>query len=155
ICLRCLEKDPRRRYASAAALAEDLRRFLAGEPIRARPIGAWERGVKWVRRRPAVAALLALVIGVTAVGFGLVTWQWREGTTAPREVQARLYYNRIGRADRALAVNNVGRAEQLLDECPPERRQWEWHFLKRLCHAAPVAFRDNWHSVESAAFSPD
>jgi tetratricopeptide (TPR) repeat protein/predicted Ser/Thr protein kinase len=61
ICLRCLEKNPRNRYESAWALAEDLGRFLAHEPIRARQATTWERGVKWVKRRPTKAALLACV----------------------------------------------------------------------------------------------
>jgi serine/threonine protein kinase len=60
ICLKCLQKEPRRRYASTSALAEDLRRFLAGEPIQARPTGVWERGIKWARRRPTAAALVAV-----------------------------------------------------------------------------------------------
>ena len=77
ICLKCLHKQPQSRYATALALAEDLRRFLAVEPIRARPASIWERAIKWSRRRPALAALggttalaavtLAIVIGLANV----------------------------------------------------------------------------------------
>jgi serine/threonine protein kinase len=60
ICLKCLQREPHKRYASALELAEDVRRFQAGEPIRARPVSGWERAVKWVRRRPTLAALSGL-----------------------------------------------------------------------------------------------
>jgi serine/threonine protein kinase/tetratricopeptide (TPR) repeat protein len=63
ICLKCLRKEPARRYASALDLADDLRRFLSGEPIQARPTGVWERGRKWARRRP-VSAMLVVVSAV-------------------------------------------------------------------------------------------
>ncbi len=82
ICLKCLEKDPRRRYPSAAALGDDLRRYLAGEPISARPVTRLERAVKWARRRPAIAGLLGLVALVAAVGLGGVLWQWRQAVLA-------------------------------------------------------------------------
>jgi WD40 repeat protein/tRNA A-37 threonylcarbamoyl transferase component Bud32 len=77
IALKCLEKDPQKRYADAAALAEDLHRFLAGSTILARPTGAAERLRKWVRRRPAVAQLSAAVVALFVLGFILVAWQWR------------------------------------------------------------------------------
>ncbi len=79
ICLKCLEKDPAQRYRSAESLADDLDRWIEGEPIQARPSTTWERIVKWVRRRPAAAALMAvsgvaaiLVIGALAVSYWLV-----------------------------------------------------------------------------------
>jgi WD40 repeat protein/tRNA A-37 threonylcarbamoyl transferase component Bud32 len=70
VCLKCLRKEPAQRYASAEALADDLDRFVAGEPISARPAAAWERGVRWVRRRPATAGLLATgaIAALTLVG---------------------------------------------------------------------------------------
>ncbi len=87
ICLKCLEKEPSRRYASASALAADLGRFLAGEPILARPVARSERAVKWARRKPTIAALLGLVTLVTALGFGGVLWQWRAALLARRDAE--------------------------------------------------------------------
>src|SRR6185312_15460197 len=66
VCLKCLEKDPKRRYSSALALAEDLGRWLKHEPIQARRTGVFTRGRKWVRRNPASALLAASLIALAA-----------------------------------------------------------------------------------------
>ena len=88
ICLKCLEKEPGKRYASAAALGEDLGRYLAGQPIVARPVGPAEWAVKWVRRRPAIAALSALVVGTALLGLSGVIWQWRAAVASRIDAQA-------------------------------------------------------------------
>jgi serine/threonine protein kinase len=69
ICLKCLQKEPRKRYVSAEALADDLRRFRGGEPIQARPVRRLEPLLKWTRRQPVAAASLATVLLVTGVAF--------------------------------------------------------------------------------------
>jgi tetratricopeptide (TPR) repeat protein/predicted Ser/Thr protein kinase len=75
-CLKCLQKEPARRYASALDLADDLRHFLAGEPVRARPVGPAGRLGRWARRNPKVATLLAVLALVVAAGLTTVTALW-------------------------------------------------------------------------------
>ena len=75
ICLKCLEKEPSRRYATAAAMAEDLRRFSRGEPILARPVGHVERLERWCRRKPVVASLSLALVVVSAIGLAFSAWQ--------------------------------------------------------------------------------
>jgi WD40 repeat protein len=96
VCLKCLEKDPRRRYDSAAALAEDLGRWLRGEPIVARPVGRSERLWLWCRRNPVVASLVGAVTALLvalAVGSTIAAYQYerlarKERLTADKAVEA-------------------------------------------------------------------
>jgi len=82
ICLKCLEKEPKRRYASAGGLADDLDHWLHGEPITARSTSSWERLWKWARRNPAIAA----VILVSVLGISGIVWQWRKARAYANEV---------------------------------------------------------------------
>src|SRR5262249_58232405 len=83
MCLKCVDKEPAGRYRSAEALAEDLERWLAGEPILARRSGAWERARKWARRKPAAAALVAvLALAVPGLLTGALLYQGQRARVA-------------------------------------------------------------------------
>jgi tetratricopeptide (TPR) repeat protein len=126
ICLKCLAKDRRKRYASAEALADDLQRFLAGEPIRARPVGRPERLWRWCRRNPFVAALLGACALLLVAGTAVSTWQAVRATLAEGLAQQRLRQATAEkeRADeeRAVAVAvNEFLQNDLLGEATPDR----------------------------------
>lgn len=94
ITLKCLHKSPGRRYATAEALAEDLQRWRRGEPILARPISTMERSVKWVRRRPLVAAsLLFVVLGLLGVTFLSVRFGRERAVESERHRRERVRLN--------------------------------------------------------------
>jgi serine/threonine protein kinase/tetratricopeptide (TPR) repeat protein len=93
ICLKCLQKEPGKRYPSARALAEDLRRFLVGEPIRARPVGPAGRLWRWCRRKPAVASLTFTLLLSGVIGLAAVISLWLHA----REQKARAEANAIAR----------------------------------------------------------
>lgn len=117
ICLKCLEREPARRYPTAAALAEDLRRFLAGEPIVARPLSPPVRFVRWCRRRPALAAawILALLLAVGGVTSSVVIERMlRRARHAEGESRERLREARLAEARAVRRTTAPGRRAQAL-----------------------------------------
>jgi WD40 repeat protein len=171
ICLKAMAKESARRYPTAADLSADLRRFLEGKPILARPVARWERAWKWARRRPAAAALIILtpVALLALVGLTIAQLynaqlvrarqgeedQRRRAEAALENSLTYLYFHRVLAAEREWWDNNTARVKELLAECPPERRQWEWHYLNRLCHPELPVLVGHTDLVLSAAFSPD
>src|SRR6059058_4351910 len=107
ICLKCLEKDPKRRYASALALAEDLERWVRHEPIRARRIGVFTRGRKWIRRNPTSALLIASLVALAAAS-GWIVWK---SEMIPRPVTTGIavlpFENLSGQNERGAFVDGV------------------------------------------------
>ncbi len=161
ICLKCLEKDPGKRYARAAALGEDLRRYLSGEPIVARPVTRLERAVKWTRRKPAIAALLALVAMVTALGLGGVLWQWRTAVRQTELAQRRLYDVQMNLVQRCWEDYNGTLLHQgLVDQLPAnqggiDRRGFEWFYWQRKMSEDHLTLRLGYTRISSLAYSPD
>jgi tRNA A-37 threonylcarbamoyl transferase component Bud32 len=122
ICLKCLQKAPNHRYASAGELAEDLHHFQAKEPIRARPVGRGERLLKWCRRHPAVSVLSATVILLTLALGSLVTWQWRQAVTALAELRSEKAARALRQAA-ALPDAAPGRVPAILEELENNREE--------------------------------
>jgi WD40 repeat protein/serine/threonine protein kinase len=164
IILKAIGKTPESRYTTAQGLAEDLRHWLAGEPIKARRSNAWERLVKWVKRKPAVAALL-LVTGVASlalVGAGVALFSFQIAQEQRKRAEAERdkatfheYFHYITRVHAGWREGNMVQVEGLLEACPPDRRSWEWYYLRRLCHKDLLTLKGHTSWGMTVAYSPD
>jgi serine/threonine protein kinase/tetratricopeptide (TPR) repeat protein len=134
ICLACLRKEPQQRYPSAAHLAEDLRCFLQGKPVRARPTPSWERGLKWARRRPAVAGLTAALVCALLGLFVLGGWSYLRIRASVDDLTAKNQELEAARAGEALKAEEARRAEESAKRKAKEaRRNWDfaWEAVHR------------------------
>jgi TolB-like protein/regulator of sirC expression with transglutaminase-like and TPR domain len=106
ICLKCLEKDPQRRYSSALALAEDLEHWLKHEPIRAKPSGFFTHSRKWVRRNPSTTVLVTLLVAVLA-GLGITVWNHKPAVIVPKSVAVLPFENLSWDSDNAYFAEGI------------------------------------------------
>jgi WD40 repeat protein len=140
VCLKCVHKDPRKRYRTAADLAGDLARFQRGAPVTARRVGAIGRGWRWCRRNPAVAASLAAVFMSLAVGVGVATHFAVRANAKTRQVRRALYAAQMRLAEPAWEDGDHQRLLEILDAQLPERvgeelRGFEWYYWWRMSHS--------------------
>ena len=181
ICLKCLRKEPKDRYASAGELVEDLNRWLDGRPILARPVPMRERLWKGVRRHPAVSSLLGALAIVVIAGIGGIVWQWRRALAAregmhgaPILAQANedralaseddarhlAYAATLNLAERDWRDVNVGQVLRHLEETRPPQgksdlRGFEWYYLDRLARSQGRTLEGHRDVVRDLAYSPD
>ncbi len=174
ICLKCMEKDPARRYPTAQAFAEELRRFLSGEPILARPIGRFQRAWRWCARKPLVAGLsaavvLSLLAGVTVSSCFAVSNAWN-AADARIQAAAAIKAGSDAKAATRDAKANLAETSYQAARLAGERGKWklaleQYNQALEQGHAEPVKVRlgrieaygaleqlDNW-SAEIAALT--
>jgi len=181
ITLKCLEKQPAARYASTAELAADLQRFLTDRPTIARPLSIPQRVAKWSRRRPAVAALVAVSV-LAAVTFVAVNAayirQLRQSTEAAELLRSEaeasaaaateqedlaqryLYTSRMRLANELLNNGDGARAAQLLETYVPpstqaHRRGFEWYYLRKRLHPEQMNLQAHQGQAYGVAYAPN
>jgi WD40 repeat protein/serine/threonine protein kinase len=175
IVMEALEKDRNRRYESASTFAADVQRYLNDETVQACPPSAWYRLRKIVRRHKRVVVMASLLFAMLVVSVAVLGVSYaqvrdalqektmafegeqealREKTRALESERQTSYYQNIALAERQLSAGNVGRAEELLNDCSPNLRGWEWHFLKRQRYGNPPPLKHSSHP-QCVAFSPD
>ncbi len=181
ICRKCLEKEPRHRYSSAQALGDDLKRWLAGEPITARPVSSLTRGWMWCRRNPTLAALGAGLMAALVLGIAGISTEWRRAernlalanranadliaaNANLRQTQSTLrrtlYTSTMNLVQTSWETNRPGQVRDLLTRVTPatgetDLRGYEWYYWDRLSHAELLTFTGAQNDISSVAYSPD
>lgn len=183
ICLKCLQKEPRKRYLTAVELADDLHRFLNSEPIKARPVGYMEVATKWAKRRPAVAALLATILLLVSGSLvGMTTlWLRAEGLRSTAQANEKLAVDNGAKAiesekvaqanleqsKRTLYAAEMNLAQDAIKEAKINRLRdllrsqkdaglvgFEWKYLTGLLESDLLPLKGHTKLVKAIAFRP-
>jgi len=169
IALKCLSKDPGKRYPSAAALADDVDRFLQEKAIQARPVGSIEKAIKWCRRRPAMAGMTATIVLLIVASFITVTTLWQQAAKARDDEALARADERVQReraqersaevlivnARQSLVTSDIESAKRSLAECPVPYQNSDWAALNRICQAARVLVAPGVLPVNTLGFNRD
>lgn len=156
ITLKCLEKEASRRYQTAQELADELGRFLRGEPIHARPITPPEKLWRWGRRKPVLALLIVLLHVVGAAGLTGIVWQWRRAEQQTLVAQHHLYVANMNLVQHRWEQNLVSRVRELLEKtATATERGFEWYYWQRQMHLELTALRGHNGPLLAVAYSLD
>jgi WD40 repeat protein/tRNA A-37 threonylcarbamoyl transferase component Bud32 len=164
VCLKAMATRIEDRYGSARALAAEIERWLADDPVSAHRDSLATRLTRWGRRHRTLAvgigALLVTAVAALAISTALISReqaaterQRAHAVAAGESLRREDYFHRIALAHRELSADNLDGALKLLDACPEDLRQWEWDYLKRLCRIEPVILRGT-AEVYGVAFHP-
>jgi eukaryotic-like serine/threonine-protein kinase len=163
ICMKCLEKEPARRYRTALDVADELERFCGNESILGRPVTRPERVWRWCLRKPALAAALASVavlLGIVALGSPIAAYRLDRARQAEEAIRLRaeqnLYLVKLNLAQQAWEENHLERVRQLLDETAgyPDRG-FEWYYWQGQLRTEFRTLRGHIEEVCAAAITPD
>ncbi len=155
IVLKALDKERERRYQAVGEFAQDIRHYLANEPIQARRATNWYVLRKSIARHKvgaAAIAVIALLTAASALSLGVLYRQAEDRARALREAD---YFNRIALALNAYEQENTPNVVELLAGCPEDLRGWEWYYLQRLSDTAVMTLRDYDRDVSAVCYSPD
>jgi serine/threonine protein kinase len=168
ICLKCLEKSPAARYAGAAAVAEDLDRFLRGEPIVARPLSPANHLIKLVRRKPLTSSLIFALAATMLAGAVVSTLAWRSAASNAADYRAMaekrrvdLYSANLSAASAARESGNRNQARELLFRCRPlagetDLRGCEWSIMHQLLQSRELfSLKAHDHILTALTWHPE